>query len=121
MLMVGAMWVCGYVALPACPFAAWLSLLCPMCGTTRAIEAVLSGDLVQAFRLNPIFPVWMATVLVVWSDTLWVALFDSSSNRPILRALRAAMRSRAFLVLSSLLLLGVAGYLNLVMRAELLG
>lgn len=38
---------------PACPFRALTGLNCPGCGSTRGLHALLHGDLVGAFQLNP--------------------------------------------------------------------
>src|SRR5271155_1014788 len=37
---------------PQCPIYLSLHLLCPGCGTTRALAALLHGHLVEALRLN---------------------------------------------------------------------
>lgn len=39
---------------PPCFFRAISGLYCPGCGTTRAVSAVLGGDLVTAARMNPL-------------------------------------------------------------------
>ena len=41
-----------YAFYPECPFHAWTGLLCPGCGGTRAIAALLRGDLMAAWQLN---------------------------------------------------------------------
>jgi uncharacterized protein DUF2752 len=38
---------------PVCPFRAITGLTCPGCGSTRGLHALLHGDLVGAFELNP--------------------------------------------------------------------
>jgi hypothetical protein len=38
---------------PACPLRAMTGLLCPGCGTTRALHALLHGQFATAFRFNP--------------------------------------------------------------------
>ena len=37
---------------PVCPIYAWTGLLCPGCGGTRAVAALLHGNLREALRLN---------------------------------------------------------------------
>lgn len=37
-----------------CPFRYLTGWQCPLCGTTRAVAAVIRGDLVQAWHLNPL-------------------------------------------------------------------
>jgi hypothetical protein len=38
---------------PECPFRALTGLLCPGCGTTRALHQLMHGELAAAIRLNP--------------------------------------------------------------------
>lgn len=38
---------------PSCPFRALTGLLCPLCGSLRAAHALLHGQIVAAFALNP--------------------------------------------------------------------
>jgi len=49
---------------PVCPIRALTGWLCPGCGGTRAIAALLRGDLVGALRLNGLVvtmvPLWLA-------------------------------------------------------------
>ncbi|HEY5055557.1 MAG TPA: DUF2752 domain-containing protein [Acidobacteriaceae bacterium] len=40
---------------PHCPIHEYLGLLCPGCGATRALVALLHGHLAQALRLNLLF------------------------------------------------------------------
>jgi hypothetical protein len=39
---------------PACPFHAITGWLCPLCGSSRAIHALLRGAPVAAFAFNPL-------------------------------------------------------------------
>lgn len=38
---------------PKCPMFLWTGLQCPGCGTTRALHALVHGDLAAAVRFNP--------------------------------------------------------------------
>lgn len=40
--------------LPPCPFHALTGLYCPGCGSTRALHALLGGDIGQAMAMNPL-------------------------------------------------------------------
>lgn len=40
--------------LPPCPLLALTGLYCPGCGSTRALHALLHGDLAQAMAMNPL-------------------------------------------------------------------
>lgn len=61
--------------LPPCPFLALTGWLCPGCGSTRALHALLHGDLVRALAMNPL--------LVIASPVLaWMALNAAGANPP---------------------------------------
>lgn len=40
--------------LPPCPFRALTGYVCPGCGTTRAVHALLRGEVAGAFAYNPL-------------------------------------------------------------------
>jgi hypothetical protein len=75
--------------LPGCYFHAWTGLLCPGCGSTRALAAQTRGDLAAAIGFNPL------TVLFL------LALPG------ILVARRAGYRPPSFLVWSGVAMLGI--------------
>jgi Protein of unknown function (DUF2752) len=41
---------------PACPFHTLTGWDCPGCGSTRALAALLHGELLRALSLNPLLP-----------------------------------------------------------------
>jgi Protein of unknown function (DUF2752) len=43
-----------YSFYPVCPIYHWTGLLCPGCGATRALHALLHADFTAAFSLNPL-------------------------------------------------------------------
>jgi hypothetical protein len=49
---------------PPCPFLWLTGLLCAGCGVLRAIHALLHGDLVAAWFLNPLFVLALPLTLV---------------------------------------------------------
>jgi hypothetical protein len=69
---------------PPCPLHALTGLYCPGCGSTRALHALLHGDVVQALAMNPLLvcalPVLAAMALNAagWrprgSEAIWRAL-----------------------------------------------
>ena len=89
--------------LPPCPFLALTGWLCPGCGSTRALHALLHGDLVRALAMNPL--------LVIASPLLaWMALNAAGANPPGRRLLMPwAANPKLWLVL----LLGYAVLRNL--------
>ena len=50
---------------PPCPLRALTGLQCPGCGGTRALHALLHGDVAGAFAFNPMLFVAIATAIVV--------------------------------------------------------
>ena len=48
--------------LPACAFHALTGVPCPACGSTRAGLALLAGDPLAAFALNPLFTLGLLAV-----------------------------------------------------------
>jgi Protein of unknown function (DUF2752) len=49
---------------PSCPFYALTGWLCPLCGSLRAVHAVLHGAPRVAFGLNPLTTIGMAAALL---------------------------------------------------------
>lgn len=51
--------------LPPCPFHWLTGLYCPGCGATRALHALLHGNLEKAFSMNPVFVLALPVVLLM--------------------------------------------------------
>ena len=57
--------------LPQCPFHLFTGLLCPGCGSQRALSSILHGEFLQAMRFNILliaslpFLLYSATVMVI--------------------------------------------------------
>jgi hypothetical protein len=61
-------------SLPPCPVFALTGLFCPGCGSTRAMHALLHGDLPRAFAMNPLMVVAIPLLaLMAASRTGWSA------------------------------------------------
>ncbi len=54
LLAVYRFWDPGEYAFPACPVHRFTGLLCPGCGSQRALHRLLNGELSAAFRYNPL-------------------------------------------------------------------
>ena len=62
--------------LPPCP-SLWLTgLFCPGCGTTRALHALLHGDLKLAMAMNPLMVLSLAPVAMLLAQ--WLRLLPPS-------------------------------------------
>jgi Protein of unknown function (DUF2752) len=51
--------------LPPCPFHWLTGLYCPGCGATRALHALLHGNLEKAFSMNIVFVLALPLVLIL--------------------------------------------------------
>jgi hypothetical protein len=54
---------------PSCPFHALTGWLCPLCGSLRAIHALLTGALAAALALNPLTTLGLAAWLAARQRT----------------------------------------------------
>jgi len=48
---------------PVCPFRALTGLTCPGCGSTRGLHALVHGDLIAAFKFNPLLVISLPFLL----------------------------------------------------------
>jgi hypothetical protein len=73
-LLAARVWLGLGLFRPQCPLHAWTGLPCPTCGTTRMLEALFAGRLLEAFSWNPLVfcalgavALWAAGSLVPWA------------------------------------------------------
>ncbi len=92
---LSAAWLGLGLPLPHCTLKEWTGLPCATCGTTRLVQALLSGELVLAFALNPLVFSGLALTIVwgVASAARWA--FDVPTYR-----FTVGPRHRARLVLA---------------------
>jgi hypothetical protein len=74
---------------PHCPIFTTFHLLCPGCGATRALAALLHGNLTQALQFNALAIALLPAVLV-WTTLSWLR---SLRRRPLPRLPHAAIYS----------------------------
>jgi hypothetical protein len=55
-----------YAIYPACPFHALTGWLCPGCGSTRALSALLHGEWLRAFAFNPLLALLPPVFWLLW-------------------------------------------------------
>ncbi len=53
---------------PWCPIHAYTGLLCPGCGATRALDALVHGHVAQAFAFNPLVTLLVPVVLIYFAE-----------------------------------------------------
>lgn len=51
--------------LPGCPFHALTGLYCPGCGATRALHALVHGDVMHALAMNPMFTLTLPLLVLL--------------------------------------------------------
>jgi Protein of unknown function (DUF2752) len=56
--------------LPPCPFNWLTGLYCPGCGATRALHALIHGDVAKAFSMNPVFVFAMPVLALLMAQSL---------------------------------------------------
>lgn len=61
----------SYSFYPPCPIRSLLHIQCPGCGTTRAMAALLHGDLAEALRLNAL-SVCAVPLSALYAGYCWV-------------------------------------------------
>jgi hypothetical protein len=71
-----------YAFYPRCPIFTYFHLLCPGCGTTRALAALLHGQLLQAFHLNPLTTLLLPLALLYCAHHFWQKRRDPSGHAP---------------------------------------
>lgn len=59
---------------PGCTLSRVTHLYCPGCGGTRAVAALLRGDIVRCLRANPIVP-WVGGCAVYLYIRAWIAVW----------------------------------------------
>ena len=69
-----------------CLFHKITGFYCPGCGITRMLYAIITGDLYQAFRYNPLLFITLPAILFLWIDylcSLWknkITLYQKIPN-----------------------------------------
>ena len=71
---------------PACLFLAFTGLYCPGCGITRALHALIHGDLGQMMAMNPLLPLLLVGLPVLVLQGLGYRL---PLPAPILRTMQS--------------------------------
>src|SRR5919108_2900402 len=64
---------------PVCPIYQWTGLLCPGCGATRALHALLHGELFAALSLNPVVVVLSPFIAAI---AVWQLVLVARTGRP---------------------------------------
>lgn len=74
------------IPMPPCPLYGLTGILCPGCGSTRALITLLNGDLAAAWRFNPMMVVFLPVLLWGAVSQIWIAATGKTLSRIALPA-----------------------------------
>ena len=86
---VAALWLLAhfalkYVMLPDCNFYRWTGLYCPGCGDTRAVIALMNGDILLSLRQNALIVVLLLIAIALYIELFLKVVFEKRFKSPIL-------------------------------------
>jgi hypothetical protein len=99
--MFGVLGVLLYAKAIPCAFARVFHLPCPACGSTRAVLALVSGDLHGVLRYNPLGPVVLLILGVLAAESL-VSVLVHGDFRDAGEGLVGRVMKRAIVVVAVL-------------------
>ena len=85
---VGALWllaqfVLKHVMLPECQFHKWTGLYCPGCGDTRAVIALMNGDVLLSLRQNALIIALLLLGIAMYAELLLKVVFEKKFKSPV--------------------------------------
>lgn len=75
--------VIKYIQLPPCLFHLITGFYCPGCGSTRAVIALLHGDILLSLRQNPMIITLILCGAVLYTEPLFKAFGKTNYRSPI--------------------------------------
>lgn len=85
---VAALWllahfVLKYVMLPECQLYKWTGLYCPGCGDTRAVIALMNGDVLLSLRQNALIIALLLLGIAMYAELLLKVVFEKKFKSPV--------------------------------------
>ena len=68
-----SLYVFRYITLPSCYLYELTGIYCPGCGCTRAVYALIHGDIILSLKQNPLVIVSLATLFVLYIELVFRA------------------------------------------------
>ncbi len=97
-----AVFVLKYITLPPCMSYTIAGIYCPGCGMTRAVRAIVSGNIFLSMRQNILL--WFGIVTAVLYYTEFSAkVFGKNLRIPFLHNMKVLYAALAFIILYSVL------------------
>lgn len=84
----------GFFNLTLCPLKLLTGIPCPGCGTTRAVFAMLNGDVIQALMINPIGLLFSAGILLASGIMIYDLFFKKVLLEKLFERTQTALKSR---------------------------
>ena len=69
--------------LPECQFYKWTGLYCPGCGDTRAVIALMNGDILLSLRQNALIVVLILVLAALYIELLLKVVFEKRFKSPV--------------------------------------
>ena len=69
--------------LPECNFYKWTGLYCPGCGDTRAVIALMNGDILLSLRQNALMVLLLLILAAMYIELLLKVVFEKRFKSPI--------------------------------------
>ncbi len=68
LIILSALFVLNFITFPPCLLYIVSGIHCPSCGITRAVEALLSGDILLSIRQNAILIIYIITAMLIYFE-----------------------------------------------------
>lgn len=75
-------WNPGHGGPVLCPLLALTGYACPTCGGLRTVHGLATGDLAEAWSMNPMLTVALPLLGVLWARWLWRSWHNQPPRNP---------------------------------------
>lgn len=82
-LFVAACFALNYIKMPACVLNYFTGLYCPACGNTRAVIALMHGDILLSIRENPVIIIGLIYLILLYTEVVARAFGKISYRSPV--------------------------------------
>lgn len=83
LLALISFFIIKYIQFPPCMFYKFTGIYCPGCGATRAVNALLHGDIMLSLRQNPIIIISLFFAVLLYIEPVVKALCKKDFRSPV--------------------------------------